>query len=287
MVLSFKYKRLLGKPVSTKSATRPSHLPDFKNPPINEVVLGVQFSQPAGYQQIYSGEVWNLFRDEYPKVQEHMALQPAFETFGLSSQPTQSFNFLTGAAHDRFWFLNEVSDQLLQFQQDRLLHNWRKIPDVDTEYPRFEKMIAKFESELESLQKYMRSLDSQALVINQCEVSYINHIQIEEEQDLNPCHWLRFFGVEDKIPDDFNLTYREVIKSEDGKPAGRLTVEALSARSHAGKKIIRLSLTARAAPKDSTIGSALSFISKGRDIIVTSFADITTEFAQKKWGRTK
>lgn len=40
---------------------RPKNLLEYDNPPVNEVVLGVQFSTPDGYQQIYSGEVWGDF----------------------------------------------------------------------------------------------------------------------------------------------------------------------------------------------------------------------------------
>ena len=39
---------------------RPKDLPEYDNPPINEVVLGVQFSTPEGYRQIYADEIWKI-----------------------------------------------------------------------------------------------------------------------------------------------------------------------------------------------------------------------------------
>ncbi len=78
--------------------------------------------------------------------------------------------------HDRFRFLSAKKDELIQFQADRLLHNWRKVGDGSNTYPRFEKMIESFETELQAFESYISSLASQKLTINQCEVSYINHI---------------------------------------------------------------------------------------------------------------
>lgn len=109
--------------------TRPADLPDFSKPPLNEVVLGVQFSPPAGYTQIQAGEVWNLYRERYPRVEEYMPLPPAYELFGLPGmgQTSNQFSFLEGPLHDRYWFLRTAGDELIQFQNDRLLHNWRKV----------------------------------------------------------------------------------------------------------------------------------------------------------------
>ena len=120
-----------------KSAyTRPHNLPDFSLPPLSEVVLGVQFQSPIGYQQIHAGDVWKLFKNDYPLVQEHQALPPTFETFGLSTQSVSvPFNFNSGAVHDRFWFVKSDDHELIQFQQDRIVHNWRKLDN--SEYPRF------------------------------------------------------------------------------------------------------------------------------------------------------
>src|SRR4051794_5656712 len=110
---------------------RPTHLPDFRKPPLNEVVLGIQFNPVPGYSQIYAGEVWGLFRARFPQVQEMPALPPNFETFGIPQGPQIGFNVLAGASHDRFWFLSPAGEQLIQFQMDRLLHNWRKVETLE------------------------------------------------------------------------------------------------------------------------------------------------------------
>ena len=159
---------------------RPNHLPDFGKPPLNEVVVGVQFSPPKGYQQIRAGEVWALFKSDYPMVQEHQALEPAFETFGLPqhAQIAGRLSLVTGAFLDRFWFLRNSGDELIQFQHDRLLHNWRKVGDQTNEYPRFERMTERFGTELRRLEGYLASLSSQALDVHSHTFPAISRIPV-------------------------------------------------------------------------------------------------------------
>ena len=81
---------------------RPKDLPEYDNPPINEVVLGVQFSTPEGYRQIYADEIWKLFKDKFPKVEEKEALPPIL--VGAPRAGHIKLGIISGASHDRFWF---------------------------------------------------------------------------------------------------------------------------------------------------------------------------------------
>jgi uncharacterized protein (TIGR04255 family) len=267
--------------------TRPDDLPDFRAPPLHEVVIGVQFAPARGYSQIHAAEVWALFRAQYPLVEEHPPLQPVFEMFGNPQPPQLQFNlgFLPGARHDRFWFVTPEKEELIQFQQDRLLHNWRKISGSNNEYPRFERMIEKFERELGGLEDYFSTLSPQTLAINQCEIVYVNHIPCEGPASCVGDDWLRFlkFG-RDPVPEDFTAGFRRVLSAPDGRLVGRLICEATTALE-AGKPIIRLTLTVRGAPDRSDMHSALAFLQSGREIVVKAFAEITTESAHKTWQR--
>ncbi|MDP2738907.1 MAG: hypothetical protein Q8O82_09480 [Pseudorhodobacter sp.] len=62
--------------------TRPEHLPDYSRPPLDDVILGVQFASVPAYTSVDSKGVWDLFRSDFPKIQEHPVLDPQFETFG-------------------------------------------------------------------------------------------------------------------------------------------------------------------------------------------------------------
>jgi len=266
---------------------RPVDLPDFGKPPINEAVLGVQFSPPSGYSQIHAGEVWNLFKREYPHHEEYMPLAPVFETFGMHTPPQGSqFEFFNGPLHDRYWFLSPNRDELIQFQQDRLLHNWRKVGDGSNGYPRFESMIEKFTSELRNFEAYISELSSQALQINQCEVSYINHI-VPTEALPNASDWLKFLRLDGDNVHGLNLSFRETLLKGENVPLARLICEVGEAMYPDGRRIISLSLTVRGAPQAGSIESAAEFLADGRNIIVRKFTELTTSAAHKEWGRIK
>lgn len=268
---------------------RPEHLPDFDRPPLNEVVVGVQFAPAKGYGQVRAWEVWQLFRDDYPLVEEREALPPSFETFGPPNAGVivGGLNFVTGALHDRFWFLRESGDELLQFQQDRLLHNWRRVGDRSNEYPRFERMAERFANELKRLEEYFTSLSPQLLNINQCEISYVNNIEGESGASPRPIDWLRYASFQGQEPENFTVAFREVIKGNDLRPVGRFTCECSSGISPLGKPILVLALTVRGTPNSGSREAALDFIQLGRNLIVQKFAELTTATAHAAWGRRK
>jgi uncharacterized protein (TIGR04255 family) len=130
---------------------RPDNLPDFTNPPVTEVVLSIQFAPPPAYREVYAREVWAIFEKSFPIIEEKPQLPPSFEVFGGPEMPGMKLNFgiLSGVVHNRYWFLVPNKTELIQFQQDRFIHNWRKV--TDNEYPRFEAVVANFSDALASL----------------------------------------------------------------------------------------------------------------------------------------
>lgn len=268
---------------------RPDTLPDFGSPPLNEVVLGVQFSPPRGYQQILAYEVWQLYRNEFPTVEALPPLPPAFETFGLTPNLQFNINVIAGGQHDRFWFLSQDKDELIQFQDDRLLHNWRKVGDMSNEYPRFERMIARFESELKALDAYVATFSAQSLNINQCEISYINHIYLKsEDQQVDFSDIFRFAQFSAEQPDDFSMSFRRTICDANAAPIGRLYCDVQTGMSNInGQRLIIFTLTARGAPSQPNIPSALEFLNATREMVVNAFTALTTDSAHEAWGRTQ
>ena len=111
-------------------------LPDFARPPIVEAVMSVQFATPAGYKEIYAREVWGLFERDFPRVHEQPALEPFFEVFGAGPTGVQiKLQRVAGAFRNRYWFLDPQDRELIQFQHDRFIHNWRKLRNTNDEYP--------------------------------------------------------------------------------------------------------------------------------------------------------
>jgi len=268
---------------------RPAYLPDFENPPLTEVVLGVQFSPPNEYQQIYAWQVWDLYREKYSKVQEQPPLPPTFETFGIPRIMQPNIGFTNGPLHDRYWFLNEREDELIQFQQDRLLHNWRKAGDSSNDYPRFEKMIKNFEDELLKLEEYFHRVSQQNLNINQCELTYVNSIPLKQgqtEEGSKPENWVELLSVNKLQFEHFVSQYTKIIKAND-QPVARLVCDCGTGFDQKRNPIIILNFTVKGPlpNNNGTISAAVKFLRDGRDTIVLSFDEITTEFAHKQWGK--
>ena len=260
-------------------------LPDYETPPLSEVVLGVQFEHPRGYQQIYAKDVWELFINDFPGVKEVDALPPSFETFGLPSAKIQKIELLAGATHDRFWFLSKDETELLQFQQDRLLHNWRKAQDGSNPYPRFENILPKFESELLKLKEYYSTkFSAKELEINQCELTYVNLITLPEPNQLLD-KWIRIVNSTALKFDNISITTQKKLMRNDGEPYGRLICSCNNGFDQNMNSVIDLRLTVRGAPAKANIEEALRFLKDGRNAIVRCFDEITTDYAHSQWGK--
>src|SRR4051794_29636475 len=114
----------------------PVKLPEYDNPPLNEVVIGVQFESLKKFTASHLGLFWSRIRTEYPKSEDNHPLLHQKELFDPtpSSANDQQFLIATGKV-PRSWFLSTDGRQLIQLQHDQFLRNWRKLTP-DDEYPR-------------------------------------------------------------------------------------------------------------------------------------------------------
>ncbi len=263
---------------------RPNHLPDFREPPLDEVVLGVQFAPIPTYTSVYAEKIWNLFRKVYPKVEEQLLLPPQFETFGGANlQPSFKFQVGVPPVGSRLWFVSEDENSLLQFQPDRFLTNWRKRPNLQA-YPRFEGLAGTFSDNLKVLAQCLRSDFSYEIDINQAEVVYINLIPVEDLSQAGK--WFSLWSGGLLNIEALNTSFTEVIVDANGKPFARLIHEIQSVFTVDGQhKAFSLTLTFRGKPNGTDIEAAMEFLSAGRDAIVTRFGEITTGEAHTFWGR--
>jgi len=263
---------------------RPDNLPDFSKPPLAEVVLGVQFSPVPGYSSVDARQVWELFKESFPVVEERPLLAPQFETFGGANR-LSSLGFHVGPppVGSRLWFLSQDANHLIQFQSDRFLTNWRKGPNLQP-YPRFEVIADSFERNLQILADHFMAAFKYQIDINQAEVSYVNLIQVQEFAEAGKWFNLCDSGFIDI--EALNTNFVQVVKDREGKPYARFYNEIQSVFSVEGKrKAFQLSLTFKGKPATSGIPSAVAFVRDGRERIVNRFRDITTAEAQEIWGR--
>ena len=255
---------------------------DLENPPLDEVILGVQFAPPRGFQSIHTHQVWELYRKEFPEVHEQPRLMPQFETFGGNPQTGMQINFGSDPK-GRLWFVAEDGSHLIQFQEDRLLLNWRR-RDHGAPYPRHERMALLFKDFLERLSAFYKEEFQIPLAVNQAEVSYINVIPYEAPR--NASEWVKLLNLSGIDAELANAVIAETVRTENGSAFARMiyelnTVMTVDQKKHA----LRLSLTFRGKPFADRIDSALDFLSDGRKRIVNRFCEMTTDQAQSAWGR--
>ena len=107
------------------------NLPDFTDPPLNEVILSVRFATLGNLKSAHIGLLWERLRSEYPSISEQAPISTVFETFGIASQAPPLLQIQTFLAPPlpRYWFERPGFPDLLQIQHDRILHNWRQQSD--------------------------------------------------------------------------------------------------------------------------------------------------------------
>lgn len=273
---------------------RPKSLPDFERPPIDEVVLSIQFGDVA-LRNVNIGLLWERFKSDYPNVEEQAPINPIFETFGaLQAAPPNTIQLMRFDQMGRFWFVSENQNELVQVQRDRFIHNWRSRRPED-EYPRYEALRTKFESEIVQFEEFIRESKLGSVDINQCEVSYINVIGPDSDGDDPTKNIDKIFTVWREAYSDKYLTRSERSRftasflmqdAPENPPDGRLHVSLMpSLRTHDQAPVLRLTLTARGKPRDESVRAALDWIDKGRETVVRGFASITTKEMHKIWGR--
>jgi uncharacterized protein (TIGR04255 family) len=271
---------------------RPRALPNFSRPPLNELVLSVQFGS-LPFKNLHAGILWQRFSQAYPNVEEQPPIDPVFETFGTQARAERLSLQLMPMDTLRYWFLTQDGNELLQIQRDRLIHNWRQ-RKPDDQYPRYEPLRQKFEQEMATAASFFRDQEIGEIACNQCEVSYINVIPLVDEANAT-LHLADIFTIwTDKYSDQFlgqiergqfSLSY--VLPDESGKePLGRLHIAAQPAvLKSENKPAVRLSVTARGKPMDDTVTSAFAWLDRGREAAVRGFTSITTKKMHRLWGR--
>src|SRR4051812_34284793 len=96
----------------------------FERPPVNEVVLSVQFATEVVDEVGMLANFWPQVREAFPLHEKQPPLPPMTEEFGLPSGDGPQFQFLQGPMAPRYWFVSSDKTSLIQVQADRFTLNW-------------------------------------------------------------------------------------------------------------------------------------------------------------------
>jgi uncharacterized protein (TIGR04255 family) len=266
---------------------RSAGLPDYRNPPIDEMAIGVQFPPIEDFHDAHAGLYWQKVRTDYPRVENQPRLEGAIESVDSSPlQPVQIQIPFGGPSQSRTWLISQSDDYLIQIQNTRFVQNWRK---RGTEYPRFEEVWALFQDHYGKFKELLSSEGLAQPAVQQVEITYINWIT-----ELPPSLFLKSGTVASIAaydrqiePEDqsFSLRYR--------LDAGGEVIERLYAQCQQGVrpqepdvKGYAFAIIYRAAKADGLADDQIDLYSgSGRVVTVNAFTDLTTSEAHEIWGR--
>jgi uncharacterized protein (TIGR04255 family) len=242
-------------------------MPNFRlrNSPVAEVIIGAQFDgTPFDSEFVFN--FYDEIKHEYPHILEQPPVPSVFQQGDVNVQ-----TMLEGFNVRRFLFSLDQS-KLIQIQPNRLLFNWRKINNI--EYPHFNSVVEKFLNVSDKI-KEKRNLNQ---LINQLEVTYVDHIFVEDfnVHDYNPISVFNFINYKSPIK---HLEHTMMFPVDDLN--GSITINLRSGLNiENNKKLWVLESTCRGFKRGIPMNEWLDIAhSKLLDV----FFEITTDEAKLKW----
>jgi uncharacterized protein (TIGR04255 family) len=276
--------------------TPATDLPDYKRPPVAEVVMAAAFRAVEPLDTVQVGLMWrDVFSEDFPETEEKAHYVVQFERFGPPpfAEPTISFQAMDVPPWPRVWFLSQDGTQLMQLQRDWLARNWRRMPEhEEEEYPRYPALRARFEGDARRFVEYGQGWGD--VTFTQTELTYINHIDLDDF-DIGPGDLAEVLGLLAVPTNDLFLPSPESIQlnaqylvREGEDPIARLYVTANPAfRRSDGRPILVLTLSAKGRPPGTDLDAVLRYLDTVREWIVKGFTNIARPAAQEVWGRRR
>ncbi len=247
----------------------------FRNPPINEVVIGSYFEPPlVALRSEHIGLLWSRLRDEFPVVEQREPLDTAGDKRMVLTISNEFF------VMPRFWFVSKDEVNLIQVQKGAFFLNWRR---RKTEYPHFEEHLKPcFDRYYGVFEKFLEEdVGAPGPGIHRCELTYVNVIE--------PCEYWR--GPQDTprlipsfaIPDcgpahgaasAFSCAYRHELE-----PGLQLHIAIRTVEATGGPGSPRLVLEFKAlGPPDGIAKSDVdAWYQQAHDVLVARFLSMTDE----------
>jgi uncharacterized protein (TIGR04255 family) len=264
-------------------------LPEFERPPVDEMVMGVQFDPLANLRAAHFGLFWTRIQQEYPHTEDQGPLVPTIEPSEIlqPSPPSVPIAFAIPPL-SRCWFLNEGKTELIQVQRDRFLRNWRRVKG-DEPYPRFSRLAHDFQRAWHEFLTFTGDQKLGSVKVNQCELTYINYIEkgagwseLGELHEVFP--FLRPREREGLLPSPEALSWQARYRLPEGR--GRLHVEMYPVfRGREMRLALSLILTARGSPAEDSPERIFAWFDLSHEWIVRAFTELTSPAVHKLWGK--
>jgi uncharacterized protein (TIGR04255 family) len=243
----------------------------YRNPPINEVVIGVYFADPIlAMRAEHIGLFWSGIKEDFPEVKQNVPI-------GNIDIPAPEEIFPL----PRFWFTSRDGAYLIQVQRNAFLLNWRK---KDSAYPHYEEVKTKFDEFFELFRSFCeRQFGIARLGIARCELNYVNLI--------GPPPLRTFADTERVIPSfqplsigsgrtvrGFSLTYEYPIASD----LALTLIFQTRKNQQSGEDVLYLELRTGGALQAQSEDSRTVWFERAHDAIGDAFNTLTSDQVQKE-----
>jgi uncharacterized protein (TIGR04255 family) len=259
-------------------------LPNFSNPPVVEVVCGIQYDGVDGWKTPHFGLYWDRIRSEFQDFEEHSPL-PHLRLEVERAESRIEMPLLPPLR--RVYFLKRPGNFLIQIQPSRFLYNWRKVHDSDA-YPRFKAPYTGFVQEWQRFRQFVKDEDlgpePRAKIF---ELTYINHI-FDEGVSFPKDIWsfLAFYSSTPQATtarDATGLAFQVVWPLPEN--LGSLILDMKHGyMGQRDKEMLLVELSARGKGSDNPAEMEQWFL-VAHDAIVTTFDALTTVEAHRIWGK--
>ncbi len=252
-------------------------LPEYDNPPVLEVVAGVQFERVI-LQTGHFGRFWDIVREEFPTSHDAPPLPDTGEGFTLEILPLPPLR--------RMMLISADNHYVIQLQDSRFHLNWRKTKNSD-EYPRYPNIFAKFEGFWNELVTFATSIGLGSVKPKMYELTYVNHIDATARDfATNVARSVKMYkweGVRPEfLPQPTSLSAMWQFTLPEGK--GNLNANLSHARRDQDDIVV---LNMGCVGSASAAYDLRNWFETAHEWIVRGFTDLTTEEAHTKWGRRR
>ena len=153
-------------------------LPEFDRPPVTEVALSVDFAALPAWTNSSALTYAKQIQSEFPDMEIRQLAGSQMERFGDDAiqMPQISITPAPNPNLNRFWYLANPANYLIQTQFDKFAANWRKLTAEDR-YPRYLRSIRPFfETEWKRFRTFAGQQTGNEIAVKQCELVYVNDL---------------------------------------------------------------------------------------------------------------
>lgn len=266
-----------------------SKKPAFKNPPVAEIVLGIQFQDIQSWQSSHFGLYFGRIRDRYGVAEDQQRLLPIMEPFPRTPVNI-GFQLRPATSAERVWFREKGDgNYVVQVQPDRFAFNWRRTADTG-QYPGFNANLKKCLSEFDEFRQFCKAEELGEPSANLVEVAYINHVFPAPDEGLIDLYSQVLFDMrgwpqfEDWLPKPEIATFNRVFELPNQR--GRLYAEASIALDKSKGSFLLLKMTCRV---NHLAGNEIQDeLQLAHDWVVNGFvATTSSQIRRERWQQTR